>query len=209
MKKIFLAATALLGTFGAMAQQTPQKSNYSQYDLFNPLFNYTLSTPTRSGSGTPGANYWQNSADYKINVSLDDVKNTVDGDVEITYKNASPDKLNFLWLQLDQNQFNTKSRGGLTTPISGGRFGNMGFEGGYQVKSVMIDGRPADFYVTDTRLQIKLASPLVERTGVAKIKVVFSFNIPKYGSDRMGTQEAKNGTIYELAQWYPRMYVCV
>ena len=207
MKKLIFAATTLLTAFGADAQQVPQKSNYSQYDLFNPLFNYTLSTPTRSGSGTPGANYWQNSADYKINVSLDDIKNTVEGDVEITYKNASPDKLNFLWLQLDQNQFNTKSRGGLTTPISGGRFGNVGFDGGYQVKSVTIDGKPADFTVTDTRMQIKLVSPLAERTGAAKIKVTFSFNIPKYGSDRMGTQEAKNGTIFELAQWYPRMCV--
>ena len=187
-----------MSTFGTMAQQAPQKSNYSQYDLFNPLFNYTLSTPTRSGTGSPGSTYWQNSADYKINVSLDDVKNIVDGDVEITYKNASPDKLNFLWLQLDQNQFNTKSRGGLTTPINGGRYGNVGFEGGYQVKSVTIDGKPADFYVTDTRMQIKLATPLLERTGLAKIKVTFSFNVPKYGSDRMGIQEAKNGTILKL-----------
>lgn len=81
MKKLFLAAATLFLALDADAQQVPQKSNYSQYDLFNPLFNYTLSTPTRSGTGSPGATYWQNSADYKINVSLDDVKNTVDGDV--------------------------------------------------------------------------------------------------------------------------------
>jgi Peptidase family M1 domain len=207
MRKRIIAAVGLLVSSVGFAQQAPQKSNYSQYDLFNPLFNYTLSTPTRSGTGSPGATYWQNSADYKINVSLDDVKNTVEGDVEITYKNASPDKLNFLWLQLDQNQFNTKSRGGLSTPITGGRFGNTSFEGGNQIKSVTVDGRPADFIITDTRMQIKLASPLAERVGAIKIKVTYSFNIPHYGSDRMGTQESKNGTIYEMAQWYPRMCV--
>ncbi|MDR6561088.1 MULTISPECIES: M1 family metallopeptidase [unclassified Arcicella] len=204
MKKLLLAACLLFGSESLFSQQ---KSNYSQYDLFNPLFNYTLSTPTRSGTGAPGTTYWQNSADYKINIALDDEKNIVEGDVEITYKNASPDKLNFLWLQLDQNQFNTKSRGGLTTPINGGRFGNTSFEGGYQIKSVTIDGKPTDFLVNDTRMQIKLASPLVERTGITKIKISYSFPIPKYGSDRMGTQEVKNGTIYEMAQWYPRMSV--
>jgi hypothetical protein len=206
MKKI-ITAIALLSTLASFAQQVPRKSNYNQYELFNPLFNYTLSTPTRSGSGTPGAHYWQNSADYKINVSLDDVKNEAEGEVEIAYKNASPDKLNFLWLQLDQNQFNTKSRGGLTTPITGGRFGNVDFEGGFQIKSVLIDGKPADFHVTDTRMQIRLATPLAERTGSTRIKISFSFNIPKYGSDRLGMQPSKNGTIYEMAQWYPRMCV--
>jgi Peptidase family M1 domain len=207
MKKQSITVTTLLFTLGALAQQPPHKSNYNQYELFNPLFNYTLSTPTRSGSGTPGANYWQNSADYKINVSLDDVKNEVEGDVEISYKNASPDKLNFLWLQLDQNQFNTKSRGGLTTPITGGRFGNVDFEGGFQLKSVTIDGKSADFHVTDTRMQIRLATPLAERSGSIRIKISFSFNIPKYGSDRLGIQPSKNGAIYEIAQWYPRMCV--
>jgi hypothetical protein len=161
----------------------------------------------RSAAGVPGPGYWQNSADYKIAVSLDDVANKITGDVEITYKNNSPDKLPFLWLQLDQNSFNTKSRGGKTTPIAGGRFGNLAFDGGYKIESVTIDGKPANFIVEDTRMQIRLASPLAEKIGTAKIKIAYSFTSPENASDRMGIQQTKNGAIYTVAQWFPR--VCV
>lgn len=200
-KHVFLGLTLLLSTAG-LAQ-----SKYSAYELFHPLWNYGPVSPARSAAGVPGPGYWQNSADYKIAVSLDDVANKITGDVEITYKNNSPDKLPFLWLQLDQNSFNTQSRGGKTTPISGGRFGNLAFQGGYKIESVTIDGKPVNFIVEDTRMQIRLASPLVEKTGTAKIKIAYSFTSPENASDRMGIQQTKNGAIYTVAQWFPR--VCV
>ena len=200
-KHVFLGLGLLLST-AAFAQ-----SKYSAHELFHPLWNYGPVSPARSAAGVPGPGYWQNSADYKIAVSLDDVSNKITGDVEITYKNNSPDKLPFLWLQLDQNSFNTQSRGGKTTPISGGRFGNLAFEGGYKIESVTIDGKPANFIVEDTRMQIRLASPLAEKIGTAKIKIAYSFTSPENASDRMGIQQTKNGAIYTVAQWFPR--VCV
>ena len=200
-KLVFIGLTALIATT-ANAQ-----NKYSAYELFHPLWNYGPVSPARSAAGVPGPGYWQNSADYKIAVSLDDVANKITGDVEITYKNNSPDKLPFLWLQLDQNSFNTQSRGGKTTPISGGRFGNLAFEGGYKIESVTIDGKPANFIVEDTRMQIRLASPLAEKIGTAKIKIAYSFTSPENASDRMGIQQTKNGAIYTVAQWFPR--VCV
>ena len=200
-KHVFLGLALLLST-AALAQ-----SKYSAHELFHPLWNYGPVSPARSAAGVPGPGYWQNSADYKIAVSLDDVANKITGDVEITYKNNSPDKLPFLWLQLDQNSFNTQSRGGKTTPISGGRFGNLAFEGGYKIESVTIDGKPANFIVEDTRMQIRLASPLAEKVGTAKIKIAYSFTSPENASDRMGIQQTKNGAIYTVAQWFPR--VCV
>jgi len=200
-KLVFIGLTALIST-AANAQ-----SKYSAYELFHPLWNYGPVSPARSAAGVPGPGYWQNSADYKIAVSLDDVANKITGDVEITYKNNSPDKLPFLWLQLDQNSFNTQSRGGKTTPINGGRFGNLAFEGGYKIESVTIDGKPANFIVEDTRMQIRLAAPLAEKVGTAKIKIAYSFTSPENASDRMGIQQTKNGAIYTVAQWFPR--VCV
>lgn len=200
-KLVFIGLTALMAT-AANAQ-----SKYSAYELFHPLWNYGPVSPARSAAGVPGPGYWQNSADYKIAVSLDDVANKITGDVEITYKNNSPDKLPFLWLQLDQNSFNTQSRGGKTTPINGGRFGNLAFEGGYKIESVTIDGKPANFIVEDTRMQIRLAAPLTEKVGTAKIKIAYSFTSPENASDRMGIQQTKNGAIYTVAQWFPR--VCV
>ena len=193
--------------FGSLSLQAQTKSTYNAYELFHPLWNYGPLSPSRSASGIPGPGYWQNSADYKINASLDDKTKSISGDVEITYKNASPDKLSFLWLQLDQNSFASTSRGGKTTPVAGGRFGNVAFEGGYKIESVTIDGKAANFIIEDTRMQIRLAQPMLEKTGIAKIKIVYSFTSPKNGHDRMGIQETKNGDIYTVAQWFPRMCV--
>ena len=122
-----------MGLLALISIAANAQSKYSAYELFHPLWNYGPVSPMRSAAGVPGPGYWQNSADYKIAVSLDDVANKITGDVEITYKNNSPDKLPFLWLQLDQNSFNTQSRGGKTTPIAGGRFGNLAFDGGYKI----------------------------------------------------------------------------
>ena len=196
-----------MGLLALISTAANAQSKYSAYELFHPLWNYGPVSSARSAAGVPGPGYWQNSADYKIAVSLDDVANKITGDVEITYKNNSPDKLPFLWLQLDQNSFNTQSRGGKTTPIAGGRFGNLAFDGGYKIESVTIDGKPANFIVEDTRMQIRLAAPLAEKIGTAKIKIAYSFTSPENASDRMGIQQTKNGAIYTVAQWFPR--VCV
>jgi len=60
-------------------------------------------SPQRNASGAPGAAYWQNRADYDIRVELDDVKRTLKAEATVTYHNASPDQLTYLWVQLDQN----------------------------------------------------------------------------------------------------------
>lgn len=215
MKKFFVRPAFLvlcaLVSLGASAQDAV-KSKYDAHVLFNPLLNFQPGNEYRTGSGTPGPKYWQNRADYKINIALDETAGTLAGDVEITYKNNSPSDLEFLWLQLDQNAFSDSSRGGKTTPITGGRFGNTGFEGGNKITSVTVQqgknkAQIAQFNVYDTRMQVRLNEPLKANGDVIKINLGFSFKIPKYGSDRMGTLETKNGTIYEIAQWYPRMCV--
>ena len=108
------------------------------HQTFDATFMVNPGTPYRSGSGAPGPMYWQNRADYKINASLDTAKKEISGTVEISYTNNSPDDLNYLWLQLDQNLFTTKSRGHFKTPIGGGRFGNVEFEGGDSIHSVSV-----------------------------------------------------------------------
>lgn len=216
ISKLFLFCALAVGQ--QVNAQMPTISKYDHRDAFNPLFNFMPGTAYRSGTGTPGPMYWQNKADYKINIKLDEEANALAGDVEITYKNNSPDKLPFLWLQLDQNQFNSESRGGKTTSITGGRFGNTGFDGGYNVKFVSVEKNTqtgkkqslksiyAEHLIDDTRMQIRLAESILPNEEV-KIKISYSFKIPRYGSDRMGKQDTRDGTIYEVAQWYPRMAV--
>ncbi|MBO0931118.1 M1 family metallopeptidase [Fibrella aquatilis] len=213
MKKILLGAALLLSWQGmAQTSSTTSTAGYDPQVLFHPLFNMQPGNDYRTGSGAPGPRYWQNRADYKINVSLDDVQNTVTGEVEITYKNNSPEALNYLWLQLDQNAFSDSSRSAKTTPIQGGRFGNKDFAGGNTITAVSVEQgarklAAANFLITDSRMQIKLTEALRAGGDVVKIKIAYSFKVPEYGSDRMGQLKRKDGVIYEIAQWYPRMCV--
>jgi hypothetical protein len=217
MRKIALGAGLWALSFVAVAQNAPSSTSApgSKYDplaLFHPLFNMQPGNDYRTGSGAPGPRYWQNKSDYQINVALDEQQNTIAGDVTITYKNNSPEILSYLWLQLDQNAFSDTSRAAKTTPVTGGRFGNMGFAGGLTISSVTVDQGGSKFAtvpyeITDTRMQIRLSEPVKANGDVVKVKIAYSFKIPEYGSDRMGKVTRKDGIIYEIAQWYPRMCV--
>lgn len=185
-------------------------SKYSHQEAFAPLSFFQPGTPYRSASGQPGPNYWQNRADYFIQSKLDPANHEISGQVSITYTNNSPDVLDFIWLQLDQNQFNDASRGGKSTPLTGGRYGNTGFPGGYTLEEIKAVKAAksilSSHLIDDTRLQLRLSDPVRPGEKIT-ISMKFSFQIPRYGSDRLGRLETKNGVIYELAQWYPR--VCV
>jgi hypothetical protein len=209
---LFLVVGTLPTTLAQTSTSANSGSRYDARELFHPLFNMQPGNDYRTGSGAPGPRYWQNRADYKINVNLDEQQNTVSGDVEITYRNNSPENLAFLWLQLDQNAFSDSSRAAKTTPVQGGRFGNLDFKGGYGITGVTIEqgknkATAAAYSITDTRMQVRLSEPLKAGDGVVKVRVSYSFKIPDYGSDRMGILTRKDGLIYEVAQWYPRMCV--
>ncbi|WP_295719800.1 M1 family metallopeptidase [Mucilaginibacter sp.] len=204
----------LLCTYSALsyAQNGDQQSaKYDQHKVFNPLFYPEKGNEFRNAGGAPGAKYWQNRADYKLNVTLDTAKQRIDGTVVISYTNNSPDALTFLWLQDDQNIYREDSRAEATSNVSGGRFANKTYTKGDEIKAIYIikNGKTikADYLVTDTRLQIKLKDSLKAAGGKLQLKIEYGFEIPKYGTDRMGRLQTKNGWIYEMAQWYPRMEV--
>ncbi len=208
MKKAFAGLFLLLMVLSASSQIT---SKYDQHEAFAPLFYPAYGDDIRTAAGTPGKNYWQNSADYKIDVTLDDVEHSISGSVIITYKNNSLESLPFLWLQLDQNIYDQKSRSVVIYGTSGGRWSSHNFDGGYDIKSVQIIQRGkeenAQYTITDTRMQIKLQEPMKAANDSLKIKIAYSFKIPEFGTDRMGRKKNKHGWIYEIAQWYPRMCV--
>src|ERR1700743_427638 len=114
LKKI---ALSLLACGCALASHAQDTSKYDQHKVFNPLFyKGQQGNEYRTGGGAPGVKYWQNRADYKLNVTLDTAKHSVTGTTVITYTNNSPDALGFLWLQLDPNLFREDSRGPGTRP---------------------------------------------------------------------------------------------
>ncbi|WP_240646505.1 M1 family metallopeptidase [Chitinophaga rhizosphaerae] len=209
--KIWLAAMAGCICICSTAAAQQPESRYNAYEAFNPVFYPENGTEERTASGRPGARYWQNGADYKINVTFDDVKETVSGTVIITYRNNSPENLPFLWLQLDQNIYKLSSRSVSATSPMGGRWANRNFEGGYNITNVALlqagRSQKAEFDINDTRMRVELPQALKANGGTLQLQVDFSFAIPEYGTDRMGILNTKNGRIYEIAQWYPRMCV--
>ena len=186
-------------------------TGYDPQQVFDPQFLNAPGNEYRSGSGAPGPMYWQNKADYSISCTLDTTKDVIDGTVDITYTNNSPDELNYIWLQLDQNLFTTTSRGHMSTPIGGYRFGNLEFEGGDSIHSISVveHGKTLSpqYLITDTRMQVMLKEPLKPKGDKVTLKIAYSFKIPLDGSDRMGITKTQNGKIYQIAQWYPRMEV--
>ncbi|AZI23416.1 M1 family peptidase [Chryseobacterium taklimakanense] len=208
-----IAAALTVISVSITAQDAPK---YDYNAAFNPFFYKNNGTETRSASGKPGHNYWQNRADYILNATLNEAKKEITGSAEITYTNNSFDDLEFLWLQLDQNLFKKDSRGNAIIPLSGSRNGAKGqqFDGGYTIKNVEIistNGKNMKvaprYFITDSRMQIDLPQELKAKGGVVKFKIDYAFVSPDYGSDRMGVEDTKNGKIFTVAQWFPRMAV--
>ncbi|MCX6316688.1 MAG: M1 family metallopeptidase [Bacteroidetes bacterium] len=206
MKKLVLAIAGSIFFVTLFAQ-----SVYDHKEAFNPQFYPYPGNDYRSASGEPGPKYWQNRADYTINCSLDTANHRVSGQVEISYTNNSPDKLKFLWLQLDQNIYQKNSRGSSTTTETGGRWANANFTDGYVIKSINVsyNGKAytPKYNTSDTRMQVWLQDALQSAGGNIKLTIQFEFTVPEYGTDRMGRLQTKNGMIYEVAQWYPRLAV--
>jgi hypothetical protein len=199
----------------ALAAQQPTTAGAPDTSAFRRL---ELPTPTslRTGSGTPGPDYWQQRVDYVIRATLDTSSRSLRGEERITYTNNSPDTLRYLWLQLDQNVFNSQSRGSkIFDPRS--RFGTGGAEGGVRILKVgqpavaAARGRPASpaaqlsHLVNGTVMKVDLARPLPPK---AKQVVEVSWSFP-FGPNRnrMGIEEIDGGVTYEVAQWYPRLAV--
>ncbi|WMN10886.1 M1 family metallopeptidase [Marivirga salinae] len=207
MRVLKLSVLMFLGVMSSLFAQEPQENNQ---DLFK-FFGDRSGNEFRSASGKPGHNYWQNSADYKIDVTLDEENEMLRGSITINYTNNSPEKLEFVWLHLEQNRFTETSRGTLTTPIQGNRYvGDM--DGGYNITNLKaVSGRrgnpSSEHIITDTRMQVFFDEPIEAKGGTATISMNFEYKIPVKGMDRMGQLKVDDGTIFAMAQWYPKMVV--
>lgn len=210
---IFFVTGVCLGQAGGgmsgNGQESPVVSGYDPQAIFAPGFYSDKGQPFRSANGAPSPGYWQNRADYHIQASLDTVKNELAGSETIHYTNNSPDSLRSLWLQLEQNTYRKDARSNYYSS-----FTNSPFTNGYELESVRIEqGRSggqtvqADFMVTDTRLQIRLKQPLAPAGGKINILIRYHYTVPGAFGNRTDYVSTRNGKIYEIAQWYPRMCV--
>jgi peptidase M1-like protein len=175
--------------------------------VFRPL---ELPSPNeyRTGSGRPGPRYWQQRADYRIAATLDTVRRKISGRETIRYSNNSPDTLSYLWMFLDQNICSpTSVTEQLDQPPlmflgSSFDFSCKRFNGGLTLERVTVARRPVRPTVYGTTMRIDLPRPLAPG-GALELELVWHFPVPDYGAGRMG----RDGSLYEIAQWYPRLAV--
>ena len=171
----------------------------------------------RSSNGAPGPQYWQNSADYELHTRLDTQAKQLTTDEIITYTNNSPDTLPSLWILLEQNIYRKDSRSRLA---SGGvrrsrrapvETGPSPSTEGFILDAVEVEtGKQRNkvhYLVNDTRMQVQLAEPLHGKGGVVRLHIHYHYTVPGVWGGRTSWGMSKQGEIFDMAQWYPRMCV--
>ena len=174
----------------------------------------------RPATGEPGPMYWQQRADYKIQIKLNEDTRSVEGSETITYTNNSPLTLKYIWLQLDQNIFAKESINNLTRPWGGGDssvdFSTLRrqnfmdkFEGGFQELSIKINNKSPDTNLVGTHVRINLEQPLKPGESTS-LDVEWAYALVEENAVRArnGYETFEDGNdIFLMAQWYPRVTV--
>ena len=210
----------LLMTVTTVSGQVVSNNKFKQEDKFRQL-DEVLPTPNgfRTASGAPGQKYWQQQADYEIDVELDDKLQKIIGSEKISYTNHSPDTLSYLWLQLDTNILSFDSdahRTGTSSPLGKVGYKSMQqllakevFDGSMKITSVRnAKGEPLPYTIIKTMMRIDLPQPL-SSGGKTQFSVDWSYliNDSKSRPARTGYEyfETDKNFLYEIAHWFPRM----
>jgi hypothetical protein len=180
-----------------------------------------LPTPNsfRTASGAPGHEYYQQKADYKMTISINDETQVLTGDETITYTNNSPDKLEYLWLQLDQNIYDVNSDTKLIEIEKMEDFKSIkdvqkrfiDYDGGFKIESITnVSGQKMTYAINKTMLRIHLDKPLHPKTSISfRVKWWYNINDRMLVGGRSGYEyfEKDSNYLYTIAQFFPRMCV--
>ncbi|MEY3927980.1 MAG: hypothetical protein RJA97_987, partial [Bacteroidota bacterium] len=214
---LFLTASAVLFSFGAMAQHVP--ADRLAHSKFRQL-EQELPTPNsyRNAAGAPGYAYYQNRADYDIQLTLDEKTHILTGTEWITYRNNSPDILTYLWVQLDQNMMKPGSmtdqgkKGSIPSSITPEQINEQyvdKYQGGFNVTEVKsATGGKLPYVINNTMMRIDLPLALAPGQSV-RFYVAWNYLVNdrmKVGG-RSGYEhfDEEGNTLYTIAQFFPRM----
>jgi hypothetical protein len=222
MKKITLFFILPVVLFAQEKTSAPKQSGKYDTNKFSQMYDL-LATPNmfRTASGAPGPAYYQQQADYKMDIELDDKNAKLSGSETITYHNNSPDSLEYLWVQLDQNESapNSQSplaesnRMGQTFPAAtfANEFLKNKLERGFNIEYVKdAKGAPMSYSINQTMMRINLVTPM-KPGEVISFSIKWWYNINNYRTEggRSGYElfEKEGNRLYVIAQFYPRMAV--
>ncbi len=227
MKKILLVLSVTFLISGiSYAQNQEEAKNvrelgHTNQNKFKQMYD-EFATPNmyRTGSGAPGPAYYQQQADYKMDIELDDKNKKLSGKETITYTNNSPDDLEFLWVQLDQNMRAKDSKtpliqsNGIDPATTPGGFLNKylaePFDGGFNITAVKdSSGNPLKYTINRTMMRVEMPKDLASgEKFVFSIDWWYNINDHVNGRGRSGYEEFEDGNrAYVIAQFYPRMAV--
>ncbi|MEM6342285.1 MAG: M1 family metallopeptidase [Bacteroidota bacterium] len=207
----------MFGVMMAQAQEAP-RTNQNKFRQLGE----DIPTPNvyRNGAGAPGHAYYQQQADYEMDIRLDDENQRIYGEETITYTNNSPDRLTYLWLQLDQNRRAKDSDTYKTTPTEIGERGISfnqlkswetlaNFDGGFKIDYVKdANGKALPYTINKTMMRVDLPSALMPGSNVSfKIKWWYNINDRMAMGGRSGFEyfEADDNYLYTIAQFFPRL----
>lgn len=206
--------------FSQNIQNNPGSNHGNKFEQLGTI----LPTPNtyRTASGAPGHEYWQQRADYDITAYLDEEKRNLKGSETVTYYNNSPDELEYLWLQLDENQQSSTKNADypasstLPKSLSDKRLKTSELpisDNGYGVNLEKVTdaaGNPLKYVVNKTMMRIDLPKPLKKGEKLI-FKIGWNYNIPnrmeKGGRGGYENFPEDGNDIYTMTQWYPRMCV--
>ncbi|CAM3459233.1 Aminopeptidase, family M1 [Flavobacterium longum] len=213
---LLLAATSIV------AQEKVKEPGKTDASKFRQMYDL-MATPNmyRTASGAPGPEYYQQQADYKMDIEIDDRNAKLFGTETITYTNNAKESLEFLWLQLDQNLYARNSQSPLadSNEMEGSttarRFTNEylkeRFDGGFNIDYIKdASGKPLSYTINQTMMRVDLPKPLAHGEKFS-FTIKWWYNITNYLEigGRSGYEyfpEDKN-RIYVIAQFFPRMAV--
>ena len=215
---MFLFGAMLVAQEQAPKEREPGHVNESKFKQLYEEF----ATPNsyRSASGAPGHAYYQQQADYVMDIELDDANKKIYGEETITYTNNSPDDLEFLWVQLDQNIRTKDSKAKLKNGSAirkeesvsnfAKKYINAPFDGGFVIEHVKdASGKPLAHTFSFTMMRIDLEKPLKSKEQIS-FSIKWNYNIPDHTVNRArsGYEEFADGNrAYVIAQFFPRMAV--
>ena len=224
MKKSILLGLLALSIFSsANAQEIakPKQKGHVDENKFRQMYDL-LATPNtyRTASGAPGPDYYQQQADYKIDIELDDKNTRLYGVETVTYTNNAQESLDYLWMQLDQNIAARTSKTPLvdsntTDPAMSPqafsrKYLEEKYDGGFKIDYVKDGkGNKMPYTINETMMRINLAKPLAHGEKII-LNIKWNYIINNYMLDggRSGYEHFEDGNnLYVLAQFYPRMAV--
>ena len=227
--KSALAAFVILFSAGVYAQETEtdqqqteqRQEGHTNQNKFRQMYQ-EFSTPNqyRTASGAPGPAYYQNEADYKMNIELHDKEEKITGRETITYHNNSPNDLEYLWVQLDQN---IRSKDAVAKLKDGNGIGPVSqpgsfvseymeeaFDGGFNVTEVTANGKPLKTVINNTMMRVDLPQPLKAGESFS-FDISWWYNVNNHVTDRARSGfehfEKDGNNAYVIAQFFPRMAV--